>query len=181
MKIGVIIGSVRDTRNGAQVGNWVYDFASKRGVDGVEYGLVDLKEFDLPLLGTTPNEAQGEAIKRWSETIASFDAYVFVSPEYNRALGGAFKNALDYLKPEVANKAVGFVSYGGLGGSFAIASLRGIVAELQMASVRTMVTFSLMTDFENFSVFKPADYHQSNVNAMLDEVTAWGKALKTLR
>lgn len=181
MKIGVIIGSVREARNGAQVGKWLYDFASNRGVDGVEYELVDLKEYELPLLGLTPTDNQAKAIKAWSEKIASFDGFVFVTPEYNRALGGAFKNALDYLKPEVANKAVGFVSYGGLGGSFAIASLRGIVAELQIASVRTMVTFSLMTDFENFSIFKPADYHAANANAMLDELTAWATALKTLR
>lgn len=181
MKIGIIIGSVRENRNGAQVGQWIYDFASKRESNDVNYELVDLKGYDLPLLGMNPTPSQAEAIQKWSEKMASFDGYVFVSPEYNRALGGAFKNALDYLKPEVANKAVGFVSYGGLGGSFAIASLRGIVAELSMASVRTMVTFSLMTDFENFSSFKPADYHASNVNAMLDEVTAWAGALKNLR
>lgn len=181
MKLGIVVGSVREGRNGIQVGKFIQEAAVARNTEGVEFELVDLKEFNLPLLGTTPTEAQGASIEAWSKKMASFDGYVFVTPEYNRALGGAFKNALDYLKPEVANKAVGFVSYGGLGGSFAIASLRGIVAELQLASVRTMVTFSLMTDFENFSVFKPADFHMANVNGMLDEVISWSKALKSVR
>lgn len=38
-----------------------------------------------------------------------------------------------------------------------------------------------MTDFENMSEFKPADYHEANATAMIDQVPAWGKALKVLR
>jgi len=40
---------------------------------------------------------------------------------------------------------------------------------------------SLFTDFENFSVFKPDPQKEASVNAMLDQVIAWGGALKTLR
>ena len=39
-----------------------------------------------------------------------------------------------------------------------------------MADVRTHPTLSLFTDFENMSVFKPAELHLDNVNAMLEEV-----------
>jgi hypothetical protein len=39
----------------------------------------------------------------------------------------------------------------------------------------------MFTDFENFSVFKPSSHHEKSVNAMLDQVIAWGSALKTLR
>jgi len=39
----------------------------------------------------------------------------------------------------------------------------------------------MFTDFENFSVFKPAPAHEVGVNSMLDQVIAWGGALKTLR
>jgi len=38
-----------------------------------------------------------------------------------------------------------------------------------------------MTDFENFSVFKPAEHHEKSVNEMLDQLLAWADALKTLR
>jgi hypothetical protein len=40
---------------------------------------------------------------------------------------------------------------------------------------------SLFTDFENFTVFKPASYHEMSLHQMLDQVIAWGGALKALR
>jgi hypothetical protein len=40
---------------------------------------------------------------------------------------------------------------------------------------------SLFTDFENFSVFKPAAQQEQSVDGMLDQVIAWGGALKSLR
>ncbi|WP_164670760.1 NADPH-dependent FMN reductase [Virgibacillus doumboii] len=184
LNIGIILGSVRQGRNGEAVTNWVYDFAAKRN-DDVSYEIVDLADYKLPLLGAEVAEAQQQeseaAIKAWSEKMASFDGYIVVAPEYNHAVGGALKNALDYLKPEVADKAAGLVGYGSLGGARAHENLRLIFGELQVADVQTAVTFSLMTDFENFSVFKPAEYHADNANRMLDQVIAWSGALKTVR
>jgi NAD(P)H-dependent FMN reductase len=62
-----------------------------------------------------------------------------------------------------------------------VENLRLVMGELQVADVRAQVGLSLFTDFENFSVFKPAPQHEKSVNAMLDQVIAWGGALKTLR
>lgn len=59
--------------------------------------------------------------------------------------------------------------------------LRLLMAELQVADVRAQVTLSLFTDFENFTMFKPAAFQEQYVNTMLDQVIAWGSALKTLR
>lgn len=185
LKIGIILGSVRQERNAEQVTKWMYDFAMKRNDEGVEYEIVDLADYRLPFLGEALPEAEQEkanaTIKAWSDKIASFDGYVIVAPEYNHAIGGALKNALDYLNPEVNNKAAGFVGYGSLGGTRAHENLRLILGELQVADVRTAVTFSLLADFENFSVFKPADFHADNANQMLDQVIAWSSALKPLR
>nr|GGG72174.1 FMN reductase [Virgibacillus oceani] len=184
LKLGIILGSVRQGRNAEAVTNWIYDFATKRN-DNVNYEIVDLADYKLPLLGAALNESEQQAadaaIKAWSEKMASFDGYIFVAPEYNHAVGGALKNALDHLKPEVANKAAGLVGYGSLGGVRAHENLRLIFGELQVADVQTAVTFSLMADFENMSVFKPADYHAANANGMLDQVIAWSSALKTIR
>ncbi|WP_102029215.1 NADPH-dependent FMN reductase [Salirhabdus sp. Marseille-P4669] len=184
LKIGIVIGSVREGRNGEVVAKWVYDFATKRN-DRVEYEIVDLKEYPLALLGA--NVADNEkhkaemAAKDWSDKIASFDGYIFITPEYNHAIGGALKNALDYLNPEVNNKVAGLVGYGSLGGARAHENMRLILGELQVADVRTAVTFSLMTDFENMSTFTPADYHADNANQMLDQVIAWARAFKQIR
>ena len=50
-----------------------------------------------------------------------------------------------------------------------------------VADVRAQVALSLATDFENYSVFKPAARHEKSVNDMLDQVLAWAGALKPLR
>lgn len=184
LKIGIIIGSTRQGRNGAAVAQWMYDFAVQRN-DGVAYELVDLVEYPLPFLGASVPEAMqfdaNAAMTAWSDKMSSFDGYIFVSPEYNHATSGVLKNALDYLHSEVYNKAAGFVAYGGLGGARAIENLRLILGELQIADVRTAVTFSLMTDFDNMKSFKPAHYHANNANQMLDQLIAWSGALKTVR
>ncbi|WP_164214746.1 NAD(P)H-dependent oxidoreductase [Virgibacillus sp. YIM 98842] len=185
LKIGIVLGSVRQGRNGEAVANWMYDFATKRNDQDVSYELVDLADYKLPMLGEAlPEDEQSKAeqiIQAWSEKMNSFDGYIFIAPEYNHAVGGALKNALDHLKPEVANKAAGFVGYGSLGGTRAHENLRLIFGELQVADVQTAVTFSLMTDFVDFTEFKPADYHAANANGMLDQVIAWSQALKTVR
>jgi alpha/beta superfamily hydrolase len=56
-----------------------------------------------------------------------------------------------------------------------------VAGELQMADVRQQVTISLMTEFENFSVFKPAEHHVQALNTLLDQVVAWSAALAPLR
>ena len=50
-----------------------------------------------------------------------------------------------------------------------------------MADVRQQVTLPLMTEFENFSVFKPGDHNLPALTTMLDQVIAWSTALTPLR
>jgi hypothetical protein len=50
-----------------------------------------------------------------------------------------------------------------------------------MADVRQQVVLSLITEFENFSVFKPGDYNLEAVTTMIDQVVAWSTALAPLR
>jgi NAD(P)H-dependent FMN reductase len=183
LRVAIIIGSTRPNRNGEAVARWAYDIAAGR--TDAEFELVDIKEYDLPLLDEPIPPSLGqyshEHTKRWAAKIASFDAFVFVAPEYNHGISGALKNAIDYLFKEWNNKAAGFVGYGSVGGARAVESLRLVMGELMIADVRAQVALSLFTDFENFSVFKPAPHHEQAVNTMLDQVIAWGGALKTLR
>ena len=73
------------------------------------------------------------------------------------------------------------MSYGGASGARAVEQLRLNLAEVQMATVRNQVLLSLYSDFENFSIFKPGPTKEQSVNEMLDQLIAWGGALKTLR
>jgi len=183
IKVAIIIGSTRPGRKSDSVAKWVHGIAKSRS--DAEFELVDIKDYNLPLLDEAVPPSMGQYsqahTKVWSAKIASFDAYVFVTPEYNHSTSGALKNAIDYLYQEWNNKAAGFVSYGSVGGTRAVEQLRLIMGELQVADVRSQAALSLFTDFENFSVFKPASIHEKSVNAMLDQVIAWGGALKELR
>ncbi len=184
LKIGIILGSTRPGRNGEAVARWVYETAKKRSKDA-EFEYVDIKDFNLPLLDEPVPPSQGkyskEHTKDWSAKINSFDAFIFVTPEYNHGIPGALKNAIDFLYKEWNNKAAGFVSYGSVGGVRSVEHLRLVMAELQIADVRAQVSLSLFTDFENFTKFKPASYHEKSFNDMLDQVIAWGTALKASR
>lgn len=117
----------------------------------------------------------------WAEKIAAFDAYVFVTPEYNHGTSGALKNAIDYLYREWNDKAAAFVGYGSAGGTRAVEQLRLVMGELKVADVRAQVALSLHTDFETFSTFKPSPNQEKAVGAMLDDLIPWGQALRDLR
>jgi NAD(P)H-dependent FMN reductase len=101
LRIAIIIGSTRPGRKGEAVAKWVFEIAQKRS--DAEFELVDIKDFNLPLLDEPMSPLMGQYThqhtKTWSAKIASFDAYVFVTPEYNHATSGALKNAIDFLYP----------------------------------------------------------------------------------
>ena len=183
IKVAIITGSTRPGRNNEAVSNWVQSVAAQR--NDAEFELVDIASYNLPLFDEPMSPLWGrythEHTKRWSEKIASFDAYVFVTPEYNHSTSGALKNAIDFLYKEWNNKAAGFVSYGGHGGVRAVEHLRLIMSEVMVATVRAQVTFSLLADFENFKTFRPNPQHEKHLHMMLDQLNAWGGALKTLR
>ena len=185
IKVGIIVGSTRPGRRAPVVAQWVHEVASKRSNSEAEFEIVDIADFDLPLLDEPVPPSMGryshEHTKAWAAKIDSLDAFIFVTPEYNHATSGALKNAIDYLYGEWNNKAAGFVSYGSVGGVRAVENLRLIMGELQVADVRAQVALSLFTDFENFTHFKPAALHETSLNNLLDQLTAWGDALKPLR
>ena len=184
VRIGIIIGSTRPGRVGDQVARWVLEHAAQR--DDAEFELVDLVDYALPHLDEAIPASAGqyanEHTRAWAQKVASFDGFVFVTPEYNHSTSGALKNAIDFVYGEWNNKAAGLVSYGAsANGSRAAEHLRLVLGELQIADVRQQVSFSLMTDFENFSVFAPAGNQAAHLDTMLNQLVSWAGALRTVR
>lgn len=183
LKIAVIIGSTRPNRVGGRVARWAHETASHRR--DAEFELIDLLDYDLPLYDEPKPPAAGPHTKahtiRWAEKIATFDGYLFVTPEYNHSTSGALKNALDFLYSEWADKPAGFVGYGGVGGVRAVEHLRGIMGQLNMADVRAQVALMLWRDFDKEGVFMPTERHEASLGKVLDELIAWGEALKSMR
>lgn len=181
--IGVVLGSTRPGRRGAAVADWV--MAQARDRRGVRYELVDIADYDLPLLDEPVQAAIGEYTKphtiRWSQEIDRFDGYVFVTPEYNRSISAALKNAIDFLFKEWGGKAAAFVSYGSVGGARAIEHLRGIAAAVQLAGVPRQLDFFARVDFDAQRNFAPGEHNTELAQLMLEQLESWAGALRSTR
>ncbi len=182
LRVAIIVGSTRPGRRADAVARWLYDLAAGR--EDATFEVIDIADYKLPLLDEPEPPFAGRYshphTHKWAATIGSFDAYIFVTPEYNRATSGALKNAIDFLYAEWADKVAGFVGYGVDGGVRAVEHLRLVMGEFNVADVATAVALSIFDDFQEHRV-TPRDRHQKNVARMLDELVAWGGALKTLR
>jgi NAD(P)H-dependent FMN reductase len=182
VNIAIIVGSTRPGRNGAAVAAWVYERASVR--DAATYEIVDLEDTGLPLLDEAIPALAGayehQHTRDWAATVARFDGFVFVTPEYNHSTSPALLNALDYVYREWNNKAVAFVSYGTSFGVRAVEHLRGVVGELQMADIRNQVRFNLPGNFPD-RVFTPASEHEKQATDLFNQLESWTVALRSVR
>ncbi|MFD9704115.1 NADPH-dependent FMN reductase [Lentzea sp. NPDC059081] len=176
MRIAVILGSTRPGRRSEAVAQWVVKIANSR--DDASFDLVDLAEVDLPFLDepmpAIVGQYQHEHTREWAARIASYDGFVFITPEYNHSFPAVLKNAIDYLYAEWNHKAAGFVGIGGTGGLRAVEQLRLVLAEVKVATVRTQVAFA-RGDLQG----EPP--HADTLNVMLDELVAWASALRSVR
>lgn len=120
VKIGIVIGSIREGSVGQSVADWI--LAQVEDNTAAEFTVLDLKEFNVPLLtsATVPGAANkvydSPEATAWSQAVDVCDGFIFVTPEYNHSVPGAFKNAFDSLGSEWGGKTVAFVSYGAEGG-----------------------------------------------------------------
>jgi NAD(P)H-dependent FMN reductase len=182
-KIAIVTGASRPGSVNESVAEWV--LAQVAGRADAEFELVNVADFNLPLLDEAYpamyQNYQNDHTKTWSAKISEFDGFIFVAHEYNHSAGPVLLNALSYLNAEFNNKAAGFVSYGSMGGVRAVEHLRGVLSELQVAHVRNQVMFSLFTDFENFSEFKPTEQSASTLAPMVDQLVVWTRAMEAVR
>ncbi|MFI7135011.1 NADPH-dependent FMN reductase [Nonomuraea sp. NPDC050153] len=182
LKIAVILGSTRDGRLGTVVSTWIVDQLAQRG--DMEADLIDLVETPLPtvfpVLGQPPASQQArDLLAAVSPRMAAADAFVIVTPEYNRSFPAALKNAIDWHGPEWHAKPVAFVSYGGFSaGTRAVEQLRLVLAELHAVTIRDSIGFQRV--WEQFDgagkAVDPAVEPAAKV--MLDRLAWWAQALR---
>lgn len=179
-KLGIILGSVRNKRNGLPIWNEVIKAAKSHGQFEVE-GL-DLKEWNLPMYDLDDGEEKTGIAKKWIEKIDELDAYLVIVPEYNHGYSSVLKNALDYPYKEWTRKPIAFIGYGGAaGGSRAIEQLRQVVVELQMAPVReSLLIGGVWQAFDDEGRIKDQEFDMK-VHKILDQLLWWSEALSTAR
>lgn len=184
LNIALIIGSVRDGRFGPTVAEWFAGEADRHL--GVALDVIDLAEIALP--GVLAADDAGpcempEPVRALGERLARADAFVIVTPEYNRSFPASLKTAIDWYVDEWQAKPVGFVSYGGIsGGLRAVEHLRQVFAELHAVTVRNTVSFHSCWDrFDDHG--RPIDEVgcRAAAESLLDQLTWWARTLRDAR
>ena len=144
LKLHTIVASTRPGRIGPCIAQWFNDFAAEHGkFDPV---LVDLADFNLPIFDEPEHPRlrnyRHAHTRAWSESVAEADAFVFVTPEYNRSTSAVLKNAIDYMDFQMENKPVALVGHGSSGGAQAIANLRMALPGVGVVTVPQALFFT---------------------------------------
>jgi len=184
MKIGIIMGSIRENRVNEAVSEWVKAVAQNYTPD-ISYELVDLKDYQLAMFAAPVSPAFKDKLwtenqQAWSDKIKELDGYIFVTPEYNHSITAALKNAFDYLSGEMIDTAVGIISYGSSGGLLASNHLRTILTEYQVADVSAAPALNFNDDWEQ-DQFAPSSDAKESVETMLYQLSYWAEALVNVR
>lgn len=185
LRLAVLVGSVREGRQGRAVADW---FTGAAAADaGFDLDVIDLADVRLPLVmpgwGGTPSAEAAAALADVSPRLADADAFVVVTPEYNHSFPAALKNFIDWHHAQWQAKPVGFVSYGGLGGGLrAVEQLRLVFAELHAVTVRDSVSLhGPWSGLGEGGAPRDAAVCAGAAKGMLGQLAWWGRALRAAR
>lgn len=189
-QIAIILGSTRKVAAGQFIFDYLKQHAPKMG--NIDYQWLDLKKYQLPfynhsetplaqpLTDLTTNE------KNWLNALKQADGYLILTPEYDHALPGELKNALDYVGPEVARKPVQILSYTSYsdGGVLAAESLVPILQMLKTLVLPNPILISQVND--NFAAdgrllatAPSGDYYAQRLTNGIKELIFYSQLLKT--
>ncbi|MEW1797638.1 NADPH-dependent FMN reductase [Streptomyces niveus] len=179
LRVAVIIGSTREGRLGDAIARWFVERAAKR--DDLAVSVVDLADFDFP--ARYPDRVT-EPMAEFTAEVDRAEAFVVVTPEYNRSFPACLKQAVDYAYDEWRTKPVAFVSYGhGSGGLYAVEGLRSVFTELHTVTLRNGVSINLFDCGDDvLDVDAATEEHRDRAaSVLLDQLGWWGLALREAR
>jgi len=193
MKVAVVIGTIREDRKTFRQAPWV--MKTLQTMDDVEAELVDLKDYPMPFFNEptspryNPDRKLDPVVQKWLDKLAEFEAYVFVTPEYNHSVPGVLKNAIDYVDWQLAHKPAAVVSHGSAGGARAEVALKEILSESRMVPMSTVPGVAMthmsekidedgnLSEEEKASPYGP----QSALEMLLKDLQWYGDALSVAR
>ena len=191
MRLAVIVGTTRNNRQTVKQAKWIAKTASQLADTEVE--TVDLADYPLPFFEEgaspryNPDRTAEPAVQKWLDKIASFDAYVWVTPEYNHSIPGVLKNAFDFFDWQMLHKPSAIASHGTVGGARAAMHLKEILSEAQGVPISKFSAISHMSDAiddeGNLSQEQKANPYgpQAQLQSMLEELKWYSDALAAAR
>jgi chromate reductase len=161
-KVGYIVGSLAK----GSINRLLAKALARLAPPGLE--LVEIPIKDLPLYSYDYDADYPAVARAFKQAIAEVDAVLFVTPEYNRSIPGALKNAIDWAsrpwgKNSFARKPSGVIgtSPGAIGTAVAQQQLRGMLC---------FCNSPLMNMLEAYIQFKPGLITEDG--AVTDDSTA---------
>lgn len=173
-QIAVVVGSLRKESFNRQLAQAIMKMAPA----GVTFKEVAIGE--LPLYNQDADGHEVPAVTRFRDELRGVDGVLFLTPEYNRSMSGALKNALDqgsrpYGKSVWNGKpaAVIGMSPGAAGTALAQQHLRNVLASLNMPTLGQPEMFLQFK--EDFFTTDGAVGERSNayVQKFVDQLVAW--------
>lgn len=174
LRIALIAASQRSPRMAGPLLTWLR--LELEDLDWLQLDPIDLATVDLPPAQLVPGGVDSSPI---SGRLATADAFVILTPEYNHSFPSGLKNAIDWHFAEWAYKPVAFVGYGGgSGGIRAVEQLRLVFPELRATTVREAV--HLVSPWERLTEgrFDPDDGIRGALASTLEELRWWALALR---
>lgn len=173
-QIAVIVGSLRKASINRQLAHAI----AKLGRDKAEFSFVEIG--GLPLYNEEADGHEVEAVKEFRIAVGIADAVLFVTPEYNRSMPGAIKNALDQgSRPHGqsiwSGKPAGVIgiSPGALGTALSQQHLRSVIGHLNMLTLAQPDMFLQMRE----GFFAPdgsiGERSQAYIQGFVDQFIAW--------
>lgn len=136
LNVAVVVGSIRkDSFNRQLAEALVKQFPA-------DFKANFIRIDDLPLYNQDDDDNAAPQVARLREEITAADAVLFVTPEYNRAIPGVLKNAIDHASRPWGKSvwkgkpaAVIGVSIGAIGTALSQQHLRNVLAYLDMPTL----------------------------------------------
>lgn len=180
VRLAIIIGSIRTDRFCPTPARWIAEHARRR--PDLDVDLIDLADAEVPpvLGGDSHDEPVPSQVAALGERLAAAEAFILVTPVYNRSFPGSVKNAIDWFYAEWQLKPIGFISYGGtFGGVESINALRTVFAEFDAVALADAITFpNFWETFDDDS--RPVDAGRAAARAtrMLEQLEWWATTLR---
>ena len=118
-----------------------------------ELALREIPIGELPLYSYDYDSDYPEVARRFKQAIADVDGVLFVTPEYNRSIPGALKNAIDWASRPWGQNSFARKPSGLIGTS--PGSIGTAVAQQQLRGVLCFCNSPLMNTIEAYIQFKP--------------------------
>lgn len=146
-KVGYFVGSLSRESINRKLANALVRLAPK----GLQ--LSEISYAELPLYNRDYDADYPEVARQFKQAIAGADAVLFVTPEYNRSIPGALKNAIDWASRPYGENAFTRKPSAVIGTS--PGKIGTAVAQIHLRSILGFCNSPQMTSIEAYIQFEP--------------------------